>query len=253
MSLSGKQFIAGAILAMGIALSNAGQAFAASLTSRATLTADNHYGLFHGSSTGNRLNFVGRNEYGPNGSTGGYNWSHAETWDFTMDSNDYLYVVVWDDRSVDESWVGEFSFKDKDNKTYNLLSKPDAWEYVITQKGTNPGDWGDTPDNAELNWEISNANWISARSRGLNDGSTAPWGRISEVTQSAEFLNTTTNSSGDKRDNNRYTIFRTKLTVADVTDMPPAESVPEPASAAGLLALGAVGAYSARKRKAKAE
>lgn len=170
-----------------------------------------------------------------------------------MDSNDYLYVVVWDDRSVDESWVGEFSFKDKDSKTYNLLSKPDAWEYVITQKGTNPGDWGHTPGNAELNWEISNANWISARSRGLNDGSTRPWGRISEVTQAAEFLNTTTNSSGDKRDNNRYTIFRTKLTVADVTDMPPAESVPEPASAAGLLALGAVGAYSAHKRKAKAE
>lgn len=253
MSIAGKQLIAGAIVALGIAFSNAGQAIAASLTSRAILTADNHYGLFHGNSTGSRLNFVGRNEYGPNGSTGGYNWSHAESWNFNMDSSDYLYVVVWDDRSVDESWVGEFSFTDKNNKTYNLLSKPDSWEYIITQKGTNPGDWGETPGNAELSWEISNANWLSAQSRGLNNGATGPWGRISEVTQDAEFLNTTTNSSGNKRDNERYTIFRTKLSIADVTDMPPAQSVPEPASAAGLLALGAVGAYSARKRKSQAE
>jgi hypothetical protein len=254
MSISTKHFVASAILAVGIALSNAGQAFAASLSSRAILTADNHYGLFHGNSTGSTLNFVGRNEYGPNSSTGkGYNWSHAESWNFTMDSNDYLYVVVWDDRSVDESWVGEFSFTDTKKNTYNLLSKPDSWEYIITQKGTNPGDWGDTPSNAELNWEISNASWISAKSRGLNDGTTKPWGRISEVTKDAEFLNTTTNSSGLKRDNNRYTIFRTKLSVADVTDMPPSKSVPEPASAAGLVAIGAVGAYSVRKRNAKAQ
>lgn len=246
----GKQFIAGAILTAALALTNAGQAFAASLTGRAILTADNHYGLFHGNSTGSHLNFVGRNEKGPNGSTGGYNWSHAESWNFTMDSKDYLYVVVWDDRSVDESWVGEFAFTDAKSKTYNLLSKPDAWEYVITQKGTNPGDWGETPSNTELNWEISNAKWIAAKSRGLNDGSTAPWGRISEVTSNAEFLNTTTNGTGDKRDNERYTIFRTRLSIDDTVKPKP---VPEPASILGLLAIGAVGTHSALKRKQKAQ
>ncbi len=252
MALLGKQFIAGAILAAGIALTNAGQAVAASLTGRAILTADNHYGLFHGNSTGSTLNFVGRNEKGPNGSTGGYNWSHAETWDFNMNSKDYLYVVAWDDQSVDESWLGEFKFNDAKNNAYSLLSKPDAWEYVITQKGTNPGDWGDTPGNAELGWEISNAEWIGAKSRGLNNGSTSPWGRIGEVTSDAEFLNTTTNTTGSKRDNDRYTIFRTRLSIADTVKVPDPKSVPEPASMLGLFVIGAAGTHSALKRKQKA-
>lgn len=250
----GKQLIAGAVLTAALALTNAGQAFAASLTGRATLTADNHYGLFYGNSTGSTLNFVGRNEKGPNGNPGTWNWSNAETWNFTMDSKDYLYVVVWDDRSVDESWVGEFTFTDPNNKTYSLLSKPNSWEYVITQQGINPGTEGDTPSNAELNGEISNANssarWIAAASRGLNNGSTAPWGRIDGITTEAEFLNTTTSTTGNSGGNNRYTIFRTRLSIDDTVNPKP---VPEPASILGLLAIGAVGTHSALKRKQKAQ
>ena len=255
MLTSMKYLLAGAIASIGIATFSVSQASAAApssasdLSVKATLTADNHYGLFHGDKNGSVLNFVGRNEKGPNGSTGGYNWSHAESWDFKMSKQEYLYVVVWDDQSVDESWVGQFNLGAGD-KHYDLLSKPDAWEYVITQKAANPGDWGNTPSNSELNWEIQNANWLSSKSRGLNDGTTAPWGRISEVTKTAEFLNTTTNGTGRKQDNSLYTIFRTKGSVADTTDI---KSVPEPASMLGLLAVGTLGAASLRKRKQAAQ
>jgi hypothetical protein len=249
MSMKIKHFLAGTVLAVGLATVSAGEASAVSMNSvsvNAKLTADNHYGLFSGNKDGSNLNFVGRNEQGSNGSTGGYNWSHAESWDFAMNPADYLYVVVWDDRSVDESWVGEFSF----SSGQQLLSKPDDWEYVITQNATNPGDWGETPADAELYSEIVNANWTGAQSRGLNDGSTRPWGKISEVTNTAEFLNTTTNTTGNRRDNNQYTIFRTRLSVADEVGIPP-ESVPEPASTLGLLMLGVIGTGSVLKAKHK--
>jgi hypothetical protein len=225
------------------------------LSVKATLTADNHYGLFSGNADGSVLNFFGRNEKGAyggaagwnNGTLGGatynsntgngYNWSHAETWNFNVKQNDYLYVVTWDDSAVDESWVGEFNIT-AGKQEKQLLSTPGSWEYLTTQWSANPGDMGDTPTNAILNREISTATWQNAKSRGMNNGRTGPWGRINEVTQNAEFLNTTTNGTGLKRDNSRYTIFRTKMDIGTTIGLPPVKSVPEPSS---LLALGAVG------------
>jgi hypothetical protein len=262
-----RQILVGSLLAALAIVSQASEAFAKvvhqDLQVKATLTADNHYALFSGNETGSILNFYGRNEKGAYGggagwNTGnmggqsfnpgnGYNWSNAETWDFQMNQNDYMYVVTWDDSAVDESWVGQFDITSGDKKS-QLLSTPSAWEYMTTQWTGNPGDWGDTPTDAVLNKEISGAKWFDSKSRGLNNGQTGPWGRINQVTDKADFLNTTTNVNGNKRDNDRFTIFRTKVNMAQTIGLPPLKSVPEPTTLIGLAGVG-LGSLAARKRK----
>jgi hypothetical protein len=213
---------------------------------KATLTADNHYALFSGNSDGSKLNNGTLGGQTFNTSTGnGWNWSGAETWNFNIKQNDYLYVVTWDDRAVDESWVGEFNITNG-NKQQQLLSKEGSWEYLTTKYSTNPGDYGDTPTDAILNQEISGATWQNALSRGLNDGTTNPWGRINGITQDAQFLNTTTNTTGQKRDNSRYTIFRTKVSVGDTIDP---TKTPEPTAMLGLAVVGLTGVVAKRLRK----
>jgi len=205
MSTLFKSFLTGTLLTVGLVVAGAGLASAAKMTG--TLTADNHYSLYTGIKNGSKLNFVGRNEVGLNGSKGRYNWSHAETWTFNINSGDYIYNVVWDDAAVAESWIGEFKLPD--GKT--LLSKAKDWEYVIA-KGKNPGDYGAVPALQELKSEIANAHWIRAKEIGLNGIN--PWGKIKEVSANASFLNVSNQKSS------HYTIFRTKYAAY--------KSVPEP-------------------------
>jgi hypothetical protein len=260
-----KSLLTGTLLTVGLAMASAGQAMAVNLKGTATVTADNHYGLFYGDKSGNSLNFVGRNELGSKGSGGvGYNWSRPENWTFEVDSKDYLYMVVWDDKSVDEMWVGEFSFSNGST----LLSKATDWEFMISDNA-NPfsrivpegerdqgflaaGDRfeGNVPKNGELAQEIRNGNWVNSFTRGNNvidPTKKRPWGQIAGISANAEFLNTTT-SGGPARgtaQNNKYTIFRTRNTVGELV------GVPEPTSIISLLAFGAVGAGSFIKRKSK--
>ena len=177
------------------------------------LTADNHYGLFTGNDNGSDLNFIGRNEYGRSGNPGRYNWSIGEQWNFFLDDDDYIYVVVWDDGNVDESWIGEFILDSGET----LLSVEDSWEYIIAS-GSNPGDYGEVPSNSQLESEISSANWQSVLRRGPNGMS--PWGTIAGISNDADFLNTTTPSNGN------YTIFRTKFAVKPELTNPPSNQPP---------------------------
>jgi hypothetical protein len=166
-----------------------------------TLTADNHYRIYVGNSNGTDLLSIGRNEYGAGGNPGTFNWSKAETWDFTVDDNDYIYIVVWDDSSTDESWIGEFTANGE-----TLLSKSSKWEYIITQSNNKPGDNGDVDSSAvadEISQATRNSLWSSSVRRGANGMS--PWGTISDISSSADFLKVADRSSG------KYTIFRTKV------------------------------------------
>jgi hypothetical protein len=269
MSFSFKTIFAGTLASIGLSLMSAGHALAASVT--ATLTADNHYGLFYGNNDGSVLNFVGRNELGPSGSEGGYNWSNAETWKFNLKSTDYLYVVVWDDQSVDESWIGQFQFDN--GKT--LLSKAPDWDYIIS-KNSNPitrgeairdagylsknGERfeGNVPGLAELTGEIqggfnADKTWgKDANTVGANGKE--PWGTISGIGATADFLNVTTADSKARGTsaNKNYTIFRTRSTVGQLVGLPPEpKSVPEPASILGILGVAAIGSGSLRQMRHK--
>lgn len=226
-SNSVKRGLTGTLLTLGLLLAGGSQALAGTI--KATLTADNHYGLYHAQENGSGLTFVGRNEFGPTGNPGGLNWSLPETWTFDINPADYLYVVVWDDAAVAESWIGEFELPGG----VSLLSDTTNWEYIIAS-GQNPGDYGNVPQLTELVPEIANANWTATRAVGPNG--TSPWGVIPGISTSAQFLNVSNPRSAN------YTIFRTKAAVE-------VESVPEPSAALTLMAFGASGAGSLLKRK----
>ncbi|MEM7065517.1 MAG: PEP-CTERM sorting domain-containing protein [Cyanobacteria bacterium P01_B01_bin.77] len=230
MKVFSRKSLLGAIASASLLTIGAVEAQAADI--KATVTADNFYGIFYGNEDGSTLNFVGRNETGDGGSSGGYNWSEAETWDFEVNTNDYLYLVTWDDGRVAESWIGEFEV---DGKT--ILSGADDWEYIVG--GDNPYLADKTtnllPGNAELSSLIDGALWQDTVSIGKNG--IKPWRTIAGVDQDADWLQTASHSEGS------YTIFRTRVPAADVAD------VPEPAAMFGLLAVGAI-ATAKRKRKA---
>lgn len=271
-----KQLASASIMAtLGVVFTGVSQqAMAASMT--ATLTADNHYALFTGNQSGTDWSFIGRNEKGARGvaqskfvynedgsynstyigegvtsgdvSDGGrYNWSSPEEWTFDVASDEYLYVVVWDDRSVNESWIGEFVSDALDDN--QLLSQAADWEYLqtINPEGTtfgiNPGDNGDTPELEDLFFQVDTANngeansWSTALKKG--DNGIRPWGDFSSkgISSEADFLYTTTNAAGKAGgDNQNYTIFRTSAAV--FSDAPESTDVPEPSALLGLAALG---------------
>jgi hypothetical protein len=94
----------------------------------ATLTADNHYGLYSGQDNGSGLTLVGRNEKGSPGVPGVFNWSLPETYNFNANSGDRLYVLAWDDGGP-QSWLGEFSLPGGGS----LLSSTTDWEYTVSR------------------------------------------------------------------------------------------------------------------------
>lgn len=234
-----KSAVFGAITSASLLTIGVVEASAADI--KATVTADNFYGIFYGNESGSDLNLVGRNETGDFGSSGGYNWSKAETWDFKVNNDDYIYLVAWDDGRVAESWIGEFEIAGK-----TLLSGADDWEYIVggdnpylADKNTNllPGD-------AELTSLIDGAQWqdtISIGKNGIN-----PWKTIDGVNENADWLKTASHTEG------KYTIFRTGESVGDLADLPDEDTadVPEPASMLGLLAVSAM--VTTMKHKVKA-
>jgi hypothetical protein len=267
MSKPFKSLVTSTLFTVGLMMAGAGQAMATTLGGTATVTADNHYGLLYGDKDGKSLNFVGRNELGSQGSQGAYNWSNPETWKFQVDSKDYLYLVTWDDQSVDETWLGQFGF----SNGATLQSKSTDWEYIVS-KNSNPftrandvavaerdqgflnnGDRfeGNVPKNGELAQEIQSGKWTGSVNRGANDGKTGPWGKIANISDSAQFLNTTTADKGKGNSGNtHYTIFRTRNNVGTFAGLP-AQAVPESSSAIGIIAFGILSAGAFVKRKLK--
>ncbi|MBG1265765.1 PEP-CTERM sorting domain-containing protein [Nostoc sp. WHI] len=215
-----------------VALLLAGTTSAHAVSVTATLTADNHYGLYYGKVDGSELTFVGRNEKGTSGNPGVFNWSLPEIFNFNANDGDYLYVLAWDDGGP-QNWIGEFKLPDGGS----LLSNTSDWVYQIGS-GANPGEFGDVPLLTTVASEIGSASWNIPQASAPQG--TAPWGTIPGISSQANFIWHDSLDNDSSSDRN-YAIFRTKVAIT---------SVPEP-STLGVVALaGVMGWMIKRKQKA---
>ncbi|MBD2465804.1 PEP-CTERM sorting domain-containing protein [Oscillatoria sp. FACHB-1407] len=214
----------------------------------ATVTTDNHYGLYSGQADGSGLSFVGRNEEGnghipdllpPTPSeacSGTFNWQCPESWAFEVNSEDHVYVVAWD-TGLQQSWIGEFQLPDSSL----LLSNTSDWEYAIAS-GSNPLD-GAIPSLLDIATEIANATWSTPQASAPQG--TSPWGTIPGISASAQFVWHDTLDSTSTSDAN-YVIFRSKAPVFSAPTPPPV-GVLEPATTVGLGLLGMACLFTKRK------
>lgn len=215
-----------------VALFLTGTTSAHAVNITATLTADNHYGLYYGQADGSGLTFVGRNEKGTSGDPGQFNWSLPETFNLNANNGDYLYVLAWDD-GLPQNWIGEFKLA----SGVSLLSNTSDWVYQIGS-GANPGEFGDVPLLTTVASEIGSATWkipqVSAPQ------GTPPWFTIPGISSQARFIWHDSLDNDSSSDGN-YVIFRTKVAII---------SVPEPSTLSAIAVAGVMGWMIKRKQKA---
>lgn len=223
----------------GLALALAAAAPAAQASAiKVRITVDNSYALFHGTQT-QATTFVGSNG----------DWPSVETYDFNLDSTQYLYVVTASDLSVAQGFLGQFENLDTGYKFY---SNDPQWQVMATGLGSAAPYTGSAGDLALLSQEIQDANgggnpsggWVGLTA-GPANGS-GPWGTLAGIDASARWVWYSSNGDPDPTtpgfDHDEWLVFR--IPVAATPE------VPEPAGwmlmAAGLAGLGALGARRGR-------
>lgn len=199
----------------------------AAATVTAKVTADNFYAIYLGSRTGQNVRFIGRNELGPGGNPGTFNWSQAETWTFDPLASDYLYIAAWSDNSVAQALIGQFTY----TGGQFLTNLTDGWE--VTLGNQDLGDNSPAPTVGSLGSVVAAATWNNVQ-YSLNHG-VSPWGKIAGIADSAKWIwgtplmNTAGSGAGE------YQVFRRPLTGITPAPVP----VPAPfvllASALALL------------------
>ena len=212
----------GTVFSIAATITSATSAQAAQIT--ATLTADNHYGLYYRQANGDGLTFVGRNELGSYDDEGNYNWAVPEQFNFNVNAGDYLYVLAWD-TALAQSWIGEFQLPNGSS----LVSNTSDWEYFVSSEDNPAFSGGNLPSIGTVATDITNATWSTPQASAPQG--TDPWNIIPGISSSAQFVWHDTLKDSSSSDDN-YVIFRTKNSV--ITP----KNVPEPSSVLGLLAVG---------------
>ncbi len=217
-------------IACGVVFAAGGLAHGAIITG--TITADNHYSLY--SNAGGSISLIGGNESGASGSTGGYNWSHAET--FTFNAGDTLYIAAWSDKAVAQGLIGEFNL----GGGQWLRTGDSGWKVIAT--GIPLGTGSAYPAASQIASLVAAADaagsWMDPFVWSANAPSTSPWGAISEIGPEANWVwanpDNRSNPLIGAYDADEYLIFRT--------------FVPAPGSgAAALAAFGIAGLFSRRR------
>ncbi|WP_013334286.1 PEP-CTERM sorting domain-containing protein [Gloeothece verrucosa] len=234
-----------------------------SIKLEATVSADNHYGLFVGNQDASDLLLIGRNEKGPFHIPDTippvpneipdhplfFNWEGAESWlKILYKKYKYIYMVVWGDEAVHEGWLGKvaltFTCKTRDCfgttivEKKEFFSSDESWEYLISYH-LYPGDFGEVPSNSEIHEEVSSANnnslWMPAIALGSNDGTTLPWKHITGIDNNILILDAFT-------PDNYYRIFRQEMSCIECNSEP-IECVPEPSMILGILMASSLGVF----------
>jgi len=143
----------------------------------AVITCDNYYALFYGNEH-DGLTFVGRNEMGRDGNPGKYNWSMAETWNFDVGADDYLYIVAWSDNWYSQALLGQFNLGGE-----TLYTNSEDWLY---KSGTTDlGNNSPAPTIAEVESRMG-GDWFPVDGS-LHHG-VSPWRYIDGISDDADWI-----------------------------------------------------------------
>ncbi len=151
-------------------------------TVQATVTADNHYALY--SVNNGAINFVGRNEVGPVGEPGTYNWSLAES--HTFQTDDVIYIAAWSDDFFAQGLLGQFNVVGGPT----LLTGDPAWQVYRTgldRDGADPAP-GAAEVQAQIAFANSNSLFRNPTVGQLNTAAATPWGEIAGISNAARWI-----------------------------------------------------------------